>query len=253
MSSKKLQDGCAAGYADYKTHYGLDARLIVAPEDLPSVQRESERRRLQAIVRLLRLSRGQRVLDVGCGSGWLTEQLAERGMYVVASDLATVGVKGVKKRLEGGSSHISFLVGDVYHLPWAPGAFDGVVLSEVAEHLEDLDRALDEIHAALRKGGRLVVTVPNNEQIRWHLCIHCNRLTPANAHVRSFTEGALIAILEDHGFAVVKTAELSNKLLEILRFPVWTRWLPYPLWRALDVFFNVLSSRSGFLGVVAVK
>jgi len=260
-----LEDGCAAVYADYKAHYRLDARFIVAPEDLPRVQRASERRRLQAIVRLLRLSRGQRVLDVGCGSGWLTEQLAEKGIYAVASDMATVGVKGAKKRLEGGASedvdrrsynvreHSSFLVGDVYHLPFAAGAFDGVVLSEVAEHLEDLDRALDEVYSVLREGGRLVVTVPDNEQIRWHLCIHCNRLTPANAPIRSFTEKPLIAVLEDHGFAVAKTIKLSNKLLDILRFPVWTRWLPYPLWRALDGFFNVLSRRSGFLGAAAVK
>ena len=253
-----LQDEGMAVYANYKAHYRLDARCIVAPEDLPRVQRESERRRLQAIVRLLRLTRGQRVLDVGCGSGWLTEQLAGRELFAVASDLAMAGVKGAEKRLEASvdknvRAHTAFLMADVYHLPFAPGAFDGVVLSEVAEHLEDLDRALDEIAAVLRKGGRLVVTVPNNEQIKWHLCIHCNRLTPANAHIRSFTEQTLIATLEDHGFAVVRMTKLSNKLSEILRFPVWTRGLPYPLWRVLDGFFNALLSRSGFLGAVAVK
>ena len=58
------------------------------------------------------------------------------------------------------------------------------------------------------------------------------------------------------GFTVLKVARLSNKLmefLEFLRFSVWTQWLPYPLWRVLDVFFKVLSNRSGFLAAVAVK
>ncbi|OPX23299.1 MAG: hypothetical protein B1H02_05110, partial [Candidatus Latescibacteria bacterium 4484_107] len=156
-------------------------------------------------------------------------------------------------RLEGGSSRSFFVVGDAYHLPFAPGAFDGAVLSEVAEHLEDPDRALEEIAGRLKTGGRLVVTVPNNEQIRWHLCIHCNRLTPANAHIRSFTEKTLIAALEDHGFTVLKVARLSNKILELLRFPVWTKRLPYPMWRGFDAVLNVLSRRSGFLCAVAVK
>jgi ubiquinone/menaquinone biosynthesis C-methylase UbiE len=248
-----LEDECAVVYADYKAHYKLDARCIVDPDALAPAQRESERRRLQAIVRHLKPGRGQRFLDVGCGSGWLTGQLAEKGARVVALDMAPAGVKGAKRRFEGESSRYSFVVGDVYHLPFAPGAFDGAVLSEVAEHLEDLDRALEEIAARLKTGRRLVVTVPNDEQIRWHLCVHCNRLTPANAHIRSFTEKTLIAVLEDHGFTVLKVARLSNKLLELLRFPVWTKWLPYPLWRIFDVFFSVLSNRSGFLCAVAVK
>ena len=248
-----LEDGRAVVYADYKAHYKLDAQCIVDPDALAPVQRESERRRLQAIVRRLKPGRGQRFLDVGCGSGWLTGQLAEKGARVVALDMALVGVKGARRRLEGGSSRSFFVVGDAYHLPFAPGAFDGAVLSEVAEHLEDPDRALEEIAGRLKTGGRLVVTVPNNEQIRWHLCIHCNRLTPANAHIRSFTEKTLIAALEDHGFIVLKVARLSNKILELLRFPVWTKRLPYPMWRGFDAVLNVLSRRSGFLCAVAVK
>ncbi|MFH1009480.1 MAG: class I SAM-dependent methyltransferase [Candidatus Latescibacterota bacterium] len=248
-----MEDGCAAGYSDYKAHYTLDARSIVDPEALPPVFWESERRRLQTLVRLFGEIRGQRVLDVGCGSGWLTRLLAERGARVVALDMALSGVKGARHRVESRSVHSAFLVGDIYHLPFATDAFDGAVLSEVAEHLEDLDRGLEEIARLLKSGGQLVISVPNNELLRWHLCIHCNRLTPANAHIRNFTEKSLKTKLEDHGFTVLKVAKISNKMLEHLRFPVWTGRLPYPIWRAWDAVLNVLSRKSAFLAAVAIK
>ena len=56
---------------DYKAHYQADAEAIVDPQSLDPVRRASEHRRLETLVRLLGIRRGERLLDIGCGSGWL--------------------------------------------------------------------------------------------------------------------------------------------------------------------------------------
>ena len=127
------------------------------------------------------------------------------------------------------------------------------MLSEVAEHLEDLPGALAEVAHLLRPGGRLLVSVPYRETIVEHLCIHCNRLTPANAHLHSFDEEKLAAHLHAQGLAPGPFLLLNNKALELVGLPRWTRSWPYWAWRGLDRLSNVLVGRAGFLGMLAVK
>ena len=128
-----------------------------------------------------------------------------------------------------------------------------IVLSEVLEHLQDIPAALHELKRLLRPGGRVVITVPNREIIIQHLCIHCNSLTPANAHLHSFDATSLRAIVREHGLAVRKTALLSNKLLELIGFPHKSRWLPHLAWRGVDWLCNRLIGRAGFLLILAVN
>ena len=109
----------------------------------------------------------------------------------------------------------AYQVGDLYYLPFAAECFDAVVLSEVVEHLEDIDAALAEARRVLRPRGRLVVSVPYRETIVEHLCIHCNRLTPANAHLHRFDEEALAAYLQSQGFEIHTVRLMTNKLLEL--------------------------------------
>ena len=235
--------------SDYRAHYRADAELIADPEALPAVRSASEARRLAAIVRLLDLRPGDRVVDVGCGSGWLSQLCAERGAWVVAADIAPAGVAAARRRYP---SIGRYTVADVYHLPLRPGRFDVAVLSEVIEHLEDLDAALAQVRALLRPGGRVLIAVPYRETILQHLCIHCNKLTPANAHLHSFDEPALTRLLQTNGLRPVRRRRLANKLLELIGFPHHSRWLPQALWRAVDGAFNLLTGRAGFVVVLAV-
>jgi SAM-dependent methyltransferase len=214
------------------------------------VRRHSERRRLQRLVRLLRLRPGERVLDVGCGSGWLAHHCRAAGARVWALDLAPAGVSRARGRYPQAAS---FGVGDAYALPFAPRAFDVVVLSEVLEHLEWVDRALAEAARVLRPRGRAMVSVPYREVILEHLCIHCNRLTPANAHLHSFDGHGLTGRLEAHGLRVEHAALLGNKLLELAGFPHWTRALPLWTWAAVDRCANRILGRAGFLAVLATR
>ena len=83
-----------AQLADYRAHYRADADAIVDPDELNPQRRASEYRRLQTLLRLLKLQNGERVLDIGCGSGWLAWLCKQAGARVCAMDIALRGVAG---------------------------------------------------------------------------------------------------------------------------------------------------------------
>jgi SAM-dependent methyltransferase len=93
----------------------------------------------------------RRVLEVGCGQGWLAERVQrELGCAVVALDQSEHMVELTRAR--GIEAH----VGDVRALRFDDGAFDCVVAAWMLYHVPDVDRALAEIARVLRPGGRLV-------------------------------------------------------------------------------------------------
>lgn len=253
-------------YTDYKVHYRIDAEYIVPPDELPAAQMASEERRLQTIVRKVMTRAGGRVLDIGCGSGWLAGMLGKQGNRVVAMDISPVGVRKAKQWIEEAGrkwqrarehndsqlSTLNFVTADIYNLPFSDTSFRWVILSEVMEHLHDPDRTLLEIHRVLEEEGRIVITVPHRERIRYTLCIHCNRPTPVNAHLWSFTREEVAARVEKWGFTVVRIGEISNRILEYFRFPWFARWAPYLFWRWGDSLLNRFK-HGAYLCVVAEK
>ena len=232
---------------DYKAHYQTDAEAIVDPLALAPVRRASEDRRMETLVRILALRPGERLLDIGCGSGWFGDRCQRQGVAVWAMDIGFRGVAGAKVRFPQAAS---YQVGDLYFLPFAAASFDAVVLSEVVEHLEDIDSALAEARRVLRPGGRLLVSVPYRETIVDHLCIHCNQLTPANAHLHCFDEATLAAYFHRQNLQIRKMQLMTNKLLELSGFPHFSARWPYAAWRLVDALLNKIVRKPAFLCVV---
>ncbi len=93
----------------------------------------------------------ERVVDVGCGTGDLTERLArEADVPVVALDLSPRMAELTRARGLGA------VTAGIEHLPFPDGAFDAVLANRVLYHLPDLDTGLSELARVLRPGGRLV-------------------------------------------------------------------------------------------------
>ena len=235
--------------ADYRKHYRADARFIRDPEDLPPARFATEQRRLEVALRQLRLERGVRLLDIGCGSGWLANECSRHGASVTATDIAPSGVAAARRRFP----EVEYAAADIYDMPMAAASFDAVVLSEVLEHVERVADALVEVRRLLVPGGRLLVTVPFRETIVEHLCIHCNRPTPANAHLHRFDTGSLTSALQDGGFEVARFAYTNNKLLELAGFPAMSRRWPHWAWRGCDRMLTCLIGRPAFVLAVAVR
>ncbi len=234
-------------YSDYKHHYEIDGETQVPPDDLPPARRAEEARRIEFVLRLGGFRRGERVLDLGCGAGWVSRELSERGVRVLGLDLSRRGLRTAGTV----APEAAFVFGDGYALPFKDESLDGAVLSEVLEHLAHPEDVLREVCRTLRPGGKVVVSVPYREKIRWTLCVHCNRFTPVNAHLHSFDEGKLSHLLSEVGLKLISLRVFSSRILGVLGFARWTSWAPYPLWRAVDWAFVSCFGRAGFLVALA--
>jgi SAM-dependent methyltransferase len=101
------------------------------------------------VVELLSPRAGERILDLGCGDGALTETLVAAGCRVVAVDgsaeqIAAARLRGLDARVARAES-----------LPF-DGEFDAVFSNAVLHWIRDADAVLASVHRALKPGGRFV-------------------------------------------------------------------------------------------------
>jgi SAM-dependent methyltransferase len=107
----------------------------------------------------VRLARGKRVLDAGCGAGYGSAELAEVAASVTAIDIAPEAIEYA--RAHYALPNLAFDQGSCTALPYASGAFDLVVAFEVIEHLESWRPFLQEVRRVLAPSGQLMVSTPN--------------------------------------------------------------------------------------------
>ena len=107
------------------------------------------------IVRSLNVKQGT-ILDFGCGTGWLTERLAEFG-EVTGVDLAERVIAAAQSR----APHIKFIAGDLFQIPLPRADYDIVVSQEVIAHVPDQAAYIDRAADLLKTGGYLIITTPN--------------------------------------------------------------------------------------------
>jgi 2-polyprenyl-3-methyl-5-hydroxy-6-metoxy-1,4-benzoquinol methylase len=99
------------------------------------------------------------VLDVGCGNGFISKAVADKGFSVTAID-ANEKTINEARRLNP-HQNVSYLVAGAHELETQPNRFDAIICSEVLEHLADPRSLLSVLHRCLREDGVLIVTVPN--------------------------------------------------------------------------------------------
>lgn len=115
-----------------------------------------------AYLTLLGVLPGERVLDVGCGSGAVTRTLAQRvapGGQAVGVDASSALLKAARTLAEkaGVSDTVEFKQGDCRSLPYTDASFDAVVAATTLSHVPDPGRALTEMVRVTRPGGRVGV------------------------------------------------------------------------------------------------
>lgn len=95
-----------------------------------------------------RLFVNKKILDVGCGEGWLCEYLVGRRVLAYGTDVSKVAIARAEKKLPH-----RFLAASVLALPYPNRAFDGAVSTDLMEHLavEDIPLALSEIRRVIRE------------------------------------------------------------------------------------------------------
>jgi ubiquinone/menaquinone biosynthesis C-methylase UbiE len=99
----------------------------------------------------------QRVLDVGCGTGFLAFRFAELGHTVTGIDIAPQMIDRARRKAEQANQQIDFRVGNAAALDCPDKTYDWVVARHVIWNLPDPERGVAEWLRVLRPGGRLVL------------------------------------------------------------------------------------------------
>lgn len=123
--------------------------------DTPAGQKRWQRR-----VKMLssHINADMQVLEVGCGPGYFTQELAKTHAKITAIDISPDLLEVAQKKVN--SSDVRFKVENAYDLTFADNSFDLVLGSSVLHHLE-LDEALKQFYRVLKPGGRIFFTEPN--------------------------------------------------------------------------------------------
>src|SRR3954453_777111 len=143
----------------------------------------------------LGLGPGERVLDVGAGTGVSTEELARSGAFAVGADLSI----GMLRAGRAVRPQIPLLAGDALRLPFADATFDAVTISFALRNVVDTEAALHELARVTRPGGRLVVcefSHPVNPAFRTVYLRYLMRSLPAVARGVSSNPEAYVYLAE---------------------------------------------------------
>jgi len=151
--------------------------------------------RLEFLVR--RLCRGERVLNIGVGSGYFEHIAKKSEIDVWSLDPSDRAIDNIRTVL-GLGDHAQVGYGE--DMPFPDGHFDTVIMSEVIEHLEaeTCERSLGEVHRVLKLGGKFIGTVPARERLQDSvvICPCCNHRFHRWGHQRTFDIAAMRALLQ---------------------------------------------------------
>ncbi len=161
------------------------------------------REKLRRVFDMISIREGDRVLDVGCGSGVLFPFIEEKtgpGGTITAFDSAE-GMIEQARELHRAYDNIEYRVGFIEEAGLSGEAFDVVLCYAVIPHLDDIPKSLGVLNRALVRGGRLYIFHPDDTRTlnEFHAALSApvkNDMLPAEDELR--------ALLVDAGFRVLR-------------------------------------------------
>ena len=159
--------------------------------------------------------RSGRFIDVGCGGGILTEALARRGYKITGLDVSEGALSAARRHASASAVNVEYRRGSVYDLHVESATVDGVIASDLFEHLHDFPRAVSECARVLRAGGVLAFDTVNRTWLSlfgavWMVQKWLRLMPPHTHHWKMFiTPGELKTVFSRHGLQVAELRGIS--------------------------------------------
>jgi len=156
--------------------------------------------RLEAVRSLVEPQPGDRVLDLGCAAGAISDYLSSLGCETVGVDAEPLAVEKARELFPA----LSFQLANVARLPFEDSSFDKAVAADLVEHLDDqtFRAMLRETKRVLRPGGTLSLYTPNPRHPIERLKARDLILAQNPTHVGLRDMRTLETMLREGGFGV---------------------------------------------------
>ncbi|MBW2998074.1 class I SAM-dependent methyltransferase [Candidatus Woesearchaeota archaeon] len=223
---------------NYVDHYKIDAKEFDYFEERTGATEHDERRVHEYILSRINYE-AKSILDVGAGGAWVAKTFENSDVRVVSLDISKDNVKKAKDLIPN-DLH-SPIVSDSFYLPFSSSSFDIIIASEIIEHVLEPEKFVHELFRVLKPEGKLIITTPYKEKLRYFLCVHCNNKTPLHAHIHSFDEKKMLSYSPKNCSA--NWLVFGNKYLIFLRTYIILKFFPFFLWKVTDRLANLILNK----------
>ena len=159
----------------------------------------------------------KRMLDVGCGTGRVSQQLLTQAASVVGLDLSLGMIQFAKATYP--SNRLTWLNADVEHIPMEDNAFDGVFSSMMLQWCKPLDKAFSEIYRVMESQSEAVISLMSRGS--FFELNHAWKTLDQDKHTNDFlSHEVIVDTAEKTGFSVSNKTQLftsyHNDILQLL-------------------------------------
>jgi ubiquinone/menaquinone biosynthesis C-methylase UbiE len=157
---------------------------------------------------LMKIQPGDRVLDLGCGTGWASRRMARMATEgeVIGLDVADEMLRRAEQA-SAGVKNVRYLWGSAEKIPSPDQHFTKVLSVESCYYYADQDKALDELRRVMAPGAGLFILInlykDNPYSLRW--------VSELKVPVQARSEAEYITLLQRHGFKEVEARRIPDR------------------------------------------
>lgn len=153
---------------------------------------------LKFIVRGTKIKNGDKLLDIGCGSGQFLYDMKEFGMDVYGIEPGEFDKEGKNKY------KLNIKNSDLINAKYSKDFFDIITINHVLEHLSNPDKQIKETYRILKKGGVLIIGIPNSNSLAYRIFGKNWHQLDVPRHLCNYSDKNIKILLEKNGFMIKK-------------------------------------------------